>query len=225
MHGQHSWRAMLVNRKENHVNRITALFAALALRRCRRRSAQEPIASSICWSCRARRVGRHQYRRRRRAGRQGDQRSRRRARTQVRGDDARHAEQSRRVEGARAEGGRHGRVRRHRSDVLGRDGRERRGNAPSRNPELHRRRRRVDHAAGQSVRDPHEHDAGGVDAEARALHQGWPQGELGRYRLHQLRLRQRRPRRIRQGVPRSSVSRSAPTSRPTRARSIFPAPC
>ena len=55
--------------------------------------------------------------------------------------------------------------------------------------------------------------------------EGQRQGEERRDDLGQQRLRQGRPRHDHQGARRSAASRSSPTSRPTRARSISPPPC
>ena len=69
-----------------------------------------------------------------------------------------------------------------------------------RDPQLHRRRSRGDHAAGQPVHLPHQLHADHRDAEGRALHREQPEGEDGGGDLRQQRLRQGRARRDHQGA-------------------------
>ena len=97
-------------------------------------------------------------------------------------------------QGARAEGGRRERLRRHGPGVLGLDHREHGRDAPREHPELHRRRGRGDHPAGQSAHLPHVVHAVDGDAEGREVHQERREGEERGADLGEQRLRQGRAR-------------------------------
>ena len=77
-------------------------------------------------------------------------------------------------------------------------------------------------AGRQRVHVPHLVRPAVVDAEDREIHARRREGEDGRGRLGQQRLRQGRPRRLHQGVRPRAASRSSPTSRPNPARPISP---
>ena len=62
------------------------------------------------------------------------------------------------------------------------------GDETRRHPELHRRRSRSDHAAGQPVHLPHGLHPDHVHAQGRAISEGQPEGEDGRHHLHQQRV-------------------------------------
>ena len=141
-----------------------------------------------------RRDGRQQLQERHGSRDQGDQRRRRHPRQEDRGHACRHAEQPRRGQGPGAKGGRRRRVRGVRPGVLGLDPGEHGRDQARADPELHRRRGRVGHAAGQPVHLPHQLRPADLDAEGRALHGAEPQGQDGRGDLRQQRLRQGRAR-------------------------------